>query len=68
MIDWSKYLLALITGGRPMTRIDFRFYSIVTMNPVYCYEDYFGRRWLAEGSWSFFRVKTEHPYGYELSP
>ena len=40
-----------------MTRERFRFMDIITGEPVYYYRDRYNRRWLANHSWSLFRVR-----------
>lgn len=45
-----------LTGGRPMTRGEFRFVDIVSGRPIYYFHDLYGRLWLAERPWSRFRV------------
>lgn len=51
-----KKLIALLTGGRPMVRGEYRFTDILTGKPVYYFTDYFGRVWLATHKWASFRV------------
>jgi hypothetical protein len=59
-------LLALITGGRPMSLIGEAFRDVVSGRMVYYYRDLFGRGWMAENRWAKFRVscplaeQTEH--------
>lgn len=56
-------LLAYLTGGRPMKRLErgSRFTDVVNGQPVFLYEDAFGRRWLAHHSWACFRVAPSFP-------
>lgn len=49
-------LFFILTGGRPMKFMDFRFTDVVNSKPVHLYEDRNGRTWLAHGPWSWFRV------------
>jgi hypothetical protein len=45
-----------LTGGRPM-RIDYcLFIDRVSGREVFACIDGFGRKWMAEGAWSWFRV------------
>jgi hypothetical protein len=46
-----------LTGGRPMIFIRFQFTDIVVGMPVNSYMDRLGRYWLANHSWSLFRVR-----------
>ena len=55
-----KRLFYVITGGRPMICDGRAFTDIVSGKPVYYFIDLFGRRWLAEHKWAFFRVESEH--------
>jgi len=54
--DLVKRMLAYLTGGRPMRRIEYRFTALISGKPVYYYEDTFGRIWLAESAWAMLRV------------
>jgi hypothetical protein len=54
--DLMKRLVGYVTGGRPMKRLEYRFISLLTGEPVYYYEDTFGRVWMATSAWSLFRV------------
>ncbi len=49
-------LLWKLTGGRPMRREGFAFTDKVSRISVSYWTDRLGRRWMAEGAWSFFRV------------
>lgn len=50
-------LLYNLTGGRPMRAIDDnRFTDVVDGKRVGLYEDKFGRTYLANHGWSWFRV------------
>lgn len=50
-------ILWMITGGRPMRLVEnTRFLDQVTGRPVHLYEDRLDRTYLAEHSWSLFRV------------
>ena len=55
-----------LTGGRPMKRREYRFRSDLSGEPVYLYEDQFGRLWLAETPWALFRVGAL--YGEDYGP
>lgn len=46
-----------ITGGRPMTLIGFAFFDCVSGEQVYYAADKFGREWLSNGRWSWFRIR-----------
>lgn len=46
-----------LTGGRPMTIIRQLFVDVVVNKDVYIVQDKFGRKWLAHGKWSLFRVR-----------
>ena len=59
--DLVKRFLAYATGGRPMKRLDYRFTDHISGDPVYYYEDTFGRIWMATSAWALFRVAK--PYG-----
>lgn len=50
-------LLAKLTGGRPMRRDCLAFVDCVSGRSVCEWTDKIGRRWLAEGPWSLFRVR-----------
>lgn len=52
---------ARLTGGRPMKRLGHAFVDKVSGRDVFEFEDRLGRYWLAEGAWSFFRVKIQYP-------
>jgi len=52
MIEWVKKLL----GGRPMQYLRSGFIDIVTKEPVNYYMDMFGRVWMANDRWGWFRV------------
>lgn len=49
-----------LTGGRPMQWLGFAFTDIVSGKAVHYWRDSFGRKWMANGSWSLFRVEVEH--------
>lgn len=51
-------LLTKLTDGRPMHYLGFAFTDVVSGKPVYNWVDRLDRRWLAEGAWSLFRVKS----------
>lgn len=42
------------------------FVDVVTGRPVHRYIDFWGRRWLAEGAWSLFRLKSTHNPDYRM--
>lgn len=46
----------MLTGGRPMERLDYAFTDHVSGESVCHYRDKLGRIWLATGSWALFRV------------
>ena len=52
-----KRLFFRLTGGRPMTRTGTGFVDTVSGQNVDMYVDGRGRYWLANGRWSWFRVK-----------
>ena len=52
MIRW----LWKLTGGRPMIREGYAFTDRVSGRGILHMRDRLGRRWLAEGAWSLFRV------------
>ena len=54
-MDIVERVLTHMTGGRPMVRGEYRF-SDLWSNPVYYYQDKFGRKWLATSAWAWFRV------------
>ena len=47
-----------LLGGRPMKRDGYAFTDKVSGRPVYYWLDRLGRRWMAEGAWSLFRVSA----------
>lgn len=49
-------LLCGLLGGRPMKFDGYAFRDIVDGQQVYYYRDGYGRRWMANGQWSLFRV------------
>lgn len=53
-------ILRWLTGGRPMTKVCFMFTDVVSGEPVYRFEDTYGRAWMATHRWSFFRVTPLH--------
>lgn len=55
----SMTILKKILGGRPMKYDGFAFTDIVSGHFVYAWTDTLGRRWLAEHSWSWFRVPRQ---------
>jgi hypothetical protein len=54
--DLVKRLVGYVTGGRPMKRLNYLFTDHISGNPVYYYEDTFGRVWMATSAWSLIRV------------
>ncbi len=45
-----------------MRRGEYRFTDMVSGKPVYYFEDAYGRRWLANNKWAWFRVSlSEEP-------
>lgn len=50
-------LFSWITGGRPMKIIRQLFVDVVEHKDVYLMEDALGRKWMAHGTWSLFRIK-----------
>ncbi len=55
-----KKLFFKITGGRPMKCLEScQFVDCVSGESVGLYKDWFGRTWLATGSWSGFRVPKQ---------
>jgi len=50
-------ILYKIFGGRPMAYLGFNFTDIVSGKPVNNYRDKFGRLWMAENRWGWFRVR-----------
>lgn len=47
-----------LTGGRPMTCLEYAFTDVVNGRGVWLWCDRLGREWLAHGSWSAFRVRA----------
>lgn len=48
-----------ITGGRPMKREGFALFDYVAQKGIFYYRDRDrGVRWMAEGAWSLFRVRS----------
>lgn len=58
-----RRLFYWITRGRPMVREHFAFTDVVTGEPVNCYRDAYGRRWLATSPWALFRVSLDAARG-----
>lgn len=52
-----KRLFFWLSGGRPMRYEGFNFTDIVVGKPVNNYTDRLGRKWMAHGAWSWFRVE-----------
>lgn len=52
LADW-------LVGGRPMQRLGFAFTDKVSGKPVFYWRDAFGREWMAEHRWAWFRVQCE---------
>lgn len=57
MTDFIKQVVFL--GGRPMELKGCAFIDCVSGKEVNYYIDSFGRKWLAESKWSFFRVPND---------
>ena len=61
ILKYMKHLkfLKYLTGGRPMMQEDsvFSFRDVVSGEMVHHFTDKFGRRWMAEHEWSWFRVE-----------
>lgn len=55
----ARTILFSVTGGRPMKREGPAFYDFIGHLGVSYYRDKLGRRWLAEGPWSKFRVEID---------
>lgn len=55
-LGWILFGIHKLTGGRPMTREGFAFIDKVSGESVHYWRDKFGRRWMANGPWSSFRV------------
>lgn len=54
---WKAFFFKC-TGGRPMKKTDEEgFWDKVAQRKVNFYLDAFGREWMANGSWSLFRVR-----------
>lgn len=54
-----RWLFFFLTGGRPMKKVAPGFRDMVTGEMVDTWEDRHGRRWLATGAWSVFRMKKD---------
>lgn len=54
-----RNLLYKPTGGRPMQCEGFAFTDLVSGEMVYYWVDKLGRRWMAHGRWSLFRVERK---------
>jgi len=50
-------LWAWLTGGRPMQHLNIAFTDCVTGKTVHYWIDRFGRRWMANSPWSWFRLR-----------
>ena len=57
MIESISYWIDLLLGGRPMKYENYAFTDVVSGERVNRYTDKFGRKWLANNKWSWFRVK-----------
>lgn len=53
-----KTILNYLLGGRPMTFKCLAFTDLVNGHPVNYYQDTFGRQWMAQDRWGWFRVKV----------
>lgn len=51
-----KELFYQLTGGRPMTLLEFRFTDKISGEPVYLARDKHDRLWLTSSPWAMFRV------------
>ena len=49
-------ILYKLTGGRPMMIEEYAFTDAFSGVPVYYCKDKLGRKWMAHGAWSMFRV------------
>lgn len=57
-----KKLFWWVTRGRPMTLIIEKYFIDEVVNePVNLYRDKFGRYWMANNRWGWFRVKANYP-------
>lgn len=54
-------LLAKLTGGRPMKVGVELLYDHIGHETIHLCVDKFGRRWMAAGAWSWFRVPYKPP-------
>lgn len=51
-------LIYFLTGGRPMMKLNrIGFMDVVNGRMVNYYIDKWGRKWMAQSEWSFFRVR-----------
>lgn len=55
-----EQLFYKLSGGRPMSKVIYAFRDVVKHEPVFIFEDHFGRYWMANNRWSLFRVRTQH--------
>lgn len=53
-----KKILYTLTGGRPMTCIEYYFDDRKAKRPVYRYQDRLGRYWMAHSKWAKHRVES----------
>ena len=47
-----------LTGGRPMTCIEYYFHDNKTQRPVYRFQDGLGRYWMAHTKWATHRIES----------
>lgn len=52
-----RLLMQKLLGGRPMLSVDKYFVDVVAHKPVFRFIDCFGRMWMANTRWSFFRQR-----------
>jgi hypothetical protein len=52
-----RRVIALLTNGRPMSCGGYLFTDKVSGKPVSLWYDYYGREWMADNRWGWFRVE-----------
>ena len=49
-----------LTGGRPMTKEIYAFRDVVAHKSIFIWRDFYGRYWMANTRWGWFRVRAQH--------
>ena len=54
-MNWLRRML----GGRPMTLVGHAFVDVVVNEDVFYWRDCYGRCWMANSRWGWFRVRAK---------